>query len=183
MTTPTAPRLNPSSNGELIAVIAQLLATYPQRIDRADDVLRTASDPIRSSQTDRTTGSREPALPMLSFDCREAIETRRRLTQAVRAIRDAERDIAAILHDWAPLPVKRGMGDSENAALWCPQCLKHGYREPRGANGTRHCSWCCDVHRNYGSYPNAALMAMHRVGRRISDTEYRRQLGKGKGAA
>jgi hypothetical protein len=180
----TTRRHNPSSNGELIAALAALLATYPQRIDRALNVLTTAADPIHTTTTDRTTGSPTPPLPLPHPEHLEAAETRQRLKTAVYIIRDAERTIAGILGNWAPLPVHKGMGDTENAALWCPNCLQHGHREPRGANGTRHCGWCTDVKRNYGQYPNSTLMSMHRTGRRISDNEYRRQLGKGnKGAA
>ena len=179
-------RLNPQTYAELARLDAIEASTWPPRIDRALQILADARSPMRASSGTGAGGDDNP-LPAgldpdtgeLRGDMQHAARVRQQLVDAILERDRQARRINRILGVWAPLPVKGGMGDGENAALWCPNHLTHGHREPRGINQSRHCRWCCDIQRIYGAWPNGKLIDLHARGIKISATVARRELKKG----
>lgn len=182
----TTPRPNPQTYADIVRLDATLAATWPTRIDRAIHVLADARSPLRAASAG-TGGRADHPLPggldgdtaTLRGDIQRAADIRRQLEQAILERDRLGRRIGRILDEWAPLAIKGGMGDTENAALWCPNHLKHGHREPRGMNQTRHCRWCSDIKRIYGAWPNEVLIDLHARGIKISATVARRELKRG----
>lgn len=176
------------SHADLVRYDALAALNLPARIERALEQLAHATSPLHGTSNDTARGGGssstvpagiDPNTGERSTELRRSSAVRRELYTAIDAFHDAVADMYRIVDEWAPLPQKGGMGDTENTNLWCPNCLKHGVKEPRGIDGSRHCRWCCDIKRNYGRYPNAELIKTHVRGHTISDNEYRRQLGKG----
>lgn len=175
------PRRQPVKRLSRLAELAQLDAlealNWPTRIDRALENLHHARSPLRTTNYDTTSRGNDHD-PGFSQEQRKATEDARQLNHAVLERAKLARVIQRIIDESAPLPIKGGMGDTENAALWCENHLKYNQREPRSPDGSRNCNWCRDVHRNFGKWPTEQLIRLHHEGRRIDETTYRRLLGK-----
>jgi len=164
----------PSQRGwaHLTRLIAIELTAMPSRIDRALQTLGDARSPLKASSYEaQIRGS--PPDPGPTELAIQAAHDRQRLIAALRQIDALTRGVGCILDEWAP---NHGAID---ATWWCDNCLKYGVKEPRAADGSTNCRWCCDVHRTWNLWPTRALIQLHTKGRRITETEYRRLLGKG----
>lgn len=108
-------------------------------------------------------------------------QLRHNLLNALHQRDQAANTINQILDNWAanPTDIAASLASVDN--MWCENHRAHQEFVPRKTNGARHCSWCVDVHANYGKLPNTELVRIHGQGRRISDHQYRTLLAdKGK---
>ena len=160
----------------LTRLIAIELATFPPRIARATEVLADARSPLRANSYEALASSGGGPDPGQTDLARQADHDRKTMIRAIRDLDTASRTIRSILDEWAPQPVRGGL------AMWCENCQRYGISEPRAGDGSRNCRWCNDVHRAYDCWPTGKLVALHAKGRRITETEYRRLLGKGTAA-
>jgi hypothetical protein len=164
---------NDRGPAKLVQLIAIELATLPPRINRALEVLADARSPLRANSYEALAsggGGPDPGQTALAA---QADHDRRNLIRAIRDLDTQSRTIRTILDEWAPQQLR---GD---LAMWCENCSKYGISEPRALDGSRCCRWCNDVHRAYNCWPTGKLAALHARGRRITEDEYRRLLGKG----
>jgi hypothetical protein len=159
----------------LIRLIALEITNMPPRIDRALEVLSDARSPLRANSYEAIGTSNGGPDPGTTAIAAQADRDRKQLIHHIREIDALVRGITHILDEWAP---QQG---ATNETFWCDNHQTYGYQEPRGLNRTRNCGWCCDVHRTWNVWPTRALIELHAKGRRITETEYRRLLGKGPG--
>lgn len=160
----------------LTRLIAIELATTPPRIARALETIADARSPLRANSYEAlasNTGGPDPGQTDLA---RQADHDRQTLIRTIRDLDTASRTIRSILNEWAPQPL------TSTLDLWCENCSRHGINEPRAGDGSRNCRWCNDVHRAYDCWPTGKLVNLHAKGRRITEQEYRRLLGKGTAA-
>ena len=156
----------------LTALLAQELATTAPRIAQALEVLADARSPLKAGSYEAIGNNTDRQDPSETWIAAKAARDRWQLIAAIKGIDSYTRTLNHIVNEWAPTPIK----GSNN--VWCDNHQRHRTPEPQ-ATGSSDCRWCTDVKRNYGTYPNRNLIDQHDKGRRISETEYRRQLGKG----
>lgn len=162
---------------ELARLDALETSTWPDRIARALRTMDDTQSPLHVA-SDIPGGSSDDSVIQQSRDMRTALADRTDLIRLVVEREQRARGITRILNDWAPLIVKGGPGDTENSAIWCPNHLKHGHREPAAANGRRNCRWCCDWKERL-DWPNKEMIELHARGIKITETIARRSLRKG----
>lgn len=155
---------------------------WAPRIDTALRELGRAESPLRAS--DANTGGNGGTGDHSDPTSRQALNPgdnasllRRQLLDALHRREDDAQTITRILNEWAnePTDVKAQLS-AINDATWCAHHLAHNTFEPRRSNGSRYCTWCDNVKRNYDALPTLELIRAHDSGRRISDNEYRTAL-------
>lgn len=159
---------------------------WAARIDTALRELGRAESPLSASQSDANGGggpgghSDPTGERVISHDedpREDAGTLRRQLLDALHRREDDARTIARILYQWAGEPTDaHNQLNAINDATWCAHHLTHQSFHPRKPNGSRYCTWCDNVKRNYNTLPTAELIRAHDTGRRISDNEYRTAL-------
>lgn len=156
----------------LAHLIAIELATFPARIARAHEVMADARSPLRANSYEATLGTGGGPDPGQTAIAARATHDRRELNTTIDTIDGLVRHIGKILAEWAPHTIRGEL------AMWCENCARYGISEPRAPDGSKCCRWCNDVHRAYNAWPTGKLVALHARGRRITETEMRRLLGK-----
>jgi hypothetical protein len=159
----------------LLEQIVQELATFPARIPRALEVMADARSPLRANNYEAIASGNGGPDPGQTEIAARAEHNRKALLRVIRDLDLQSRILRSICDEWAPQQPKHG------ASIWCANHLAHGQRQPC-ADGSTNCRWCMDVHRTWKVWPTRALIELHDRGRRLSETEYRRLLGKGTAA-
>jgi hypothetical protein len=157
----------------LIRITAQILATYPDRYTRALEVMADARSPLRANSYETNIGGHTTPNPGQTAIAHQATHDRKDLHDTFDKAFGLLRHAGKLLDEWAPQPPKY-IGN-----FWCENHANHGHQVARADDGSRNCDWCCTVNRKWGTLPTRKLIDLHERGRRITETEYRKLLGKG----
>jgi hypothetical protein len=166
---------HPANNrtpANLLEQIIVELATFPARIPRALEVMSDARSPLRANSYEANINGGTGPDPGQTEIAAKAEHNRRALLRTIRDLDMQSRILRSILDEWNPQQTKTGL------TIWCQNHLTHGQREPCADDRSTNCRWCMDVHRTWKTWPTRALIELHDRGRRITEPEYRRLLGK-----
>lgn len=162
---------------ELLADIVAASRSWPDRAQRALDVLADAQSPLNGSSLNvKITGSgtSDRTGEMATDSPPDVRAERRELRRAIMEFDKQSRRVQRILDEYAPSGGKPTPEASAaaNAPIWCANS-NHGTPTPKDG-AYRHCRWCRQVKSDWGHLPTGPLCDLHERGVRLSEADYRR---------